>query len=100
MDAIELLEQQHRDVESLFERLGSGGRDKQALFNQLADLLAIHAAIEERHFYPAVRARRTEDILLESLSEHLAIKRALADLLMLPAKNERFDAKLAALKQE
>src|SRR3954465_12900451 len=101
MDAIDMLKEQHRAVEKLFEKLEDAhGDEKRRLFIELADSLAIHAAIEERHFYPAVRAKRTEDILLESLSEHLAIKRALADLIMMPAKSERFNAKLNVLKEE
>jgi Hemerythrin HHE cation binding domain len=100
MDAIELLDRQHEDVEALFEALAGGSRDQQTLFNELADLLAIHAAIEERHFYPAVRARRTEEILIESLGEHLQIKRALADLLMMGTTSERFAAKLEVLREE
>jgi iron-sulfur cluster repair protein YtfE (RIC family) len=66
----------------------------------VADALAIHATIEEHHFYPAVRAKRTEDILLEALEEHLAIKRVLSDLLDLEVEDETFDAKLKVLKEE
>jgi hemerythrin superfamily protein len=74
--------------------------DDRALFIQIADKLAIHAALEEHHFYPAVKARRTEDILLESLEDHVAIKRALSDLLDIDAENASFDAKLEVLKDE
>ena len=101
MDAIEMLEEQHRDVEDLFDELESAGAsDKQDLFDELADQLAVHALIEEMHFYPAVKARRTEDILLESLEEHLSIKRLLADLLQLDPSNELFAAKLEVLKEQ
>ena len=101
MDAIEMLEEQHRDVEDLFDELESAeASDKQDLFDELADQLAVHAAIEELHFYPAVRARRTEDILLESLEEHRTIKRLLADLLQLDPRNEDFAPKVQVLKQQ
>jgi len=101
MDAIEMLEEQHRDVEDLFDELESADfSDKQDLFDELADQLAVHASIEEIHFYPAVKARRTEDILLESLEEHLTIKRLLADLLQLDPRNEQFAAKVAVLKDQ
>jgi hemerythrin superfamily protein len=99
MDAIEMLEEQHQDVEDLFDELASADfADKQDLFDELADQLAVHTSIEEIHFYPAVRARRTEDILLESLEEHLSIKRLLADLLQLDPRNEQFEPKVQALK--
>jgi hemerythrin superfamily protein len=102
MSAIDLLEGQHREVDALFAALedATSKEQKAGLFDQLADKLAIHAAIEEHHFYPTVRARRTEDILLESLEEHLSIKRVLADLLDTQADDETFDAKIKVLKEQ
>src|SRR5687768_235646 len=101
MDAIEMLEEQHRDVEDLFDELESAdAADKQDLFDELADQLVVHTAIEEMHFYPAVRANRTEEMLLESLEEHLTIKRMLAELLQLDPRNEVFPDKVKALKEQ
>jgi hemerythrin superfamily protein len=102
MNAIEMLEQQHRQVEQLFSQIEkeSAEQAKRRLFLEIADALAIHAAIEERHFYPAVKARRTEEILLESLEEHLSIKRTLADMLRTEISDPTFDAKLKWLKEE
>src|SRR5882757_872578 len=98
MNAIDMLKQQHRDVEELFssyEDLGKNAeQSKQRIFKEIADALALHATIEERHFYPAVKAKRTEDILLEALEEHLGIKRVIADLLQITSADETFDAKL------
>jgi len=102
MSAIDLLESQHREVEKLFSQ-AEKAKDKDQktrLFEEIADKLAVHAAIEEHHFYPAVRAKRTEDILLESLEEHLTIKRTLADLLKIDAEDETFEAKMKVLKEE
>jgi len=102
MSAIDLLESQHREVEKLFSQLekAKDGAAKTRLFEQIADKLAVHAAIEEHHFYPAVKAKRTEDILLEALEEHLAIKRTLADLLKIDADDSTFEAKIKVLKEE
>jgi len=102
LDAIELLKSQHRDVEALFAELESQTESsgKMAVFKKIADQLAMHTAIEEMHFYPAVRDKRTEDILLESLEEHLGIKRVIADLLGLRAGEETFDAKLKVLQEQ
>jgi hypothetical protein len=102
MNAIEMLEAQHREVEELFAELENAPstREKDELFLRIADKLAIHAAIEEHQFYPSVKAKRTEDILLESLEEHLAIKRVLADLLETDASDESFRAKIKVLKEE
>jgi hemerythrin superfamily protein len=102
MNAIEMLKAQHREVEDLFKEIekekDAGAKDQ--LFTRIADKLAIHAAIEEHNFYPSVKAKRTEDILLESLEEHLAIKRVLADLLEIDSLDETFDAKIKLLKEE
>jgi len=104
MNAIEMLKKQHREVEKLFnkfEALGdSAVKSKQRVFNDIADALAMHAAIEEKHFYPAVKAKRTEDILLEALEEHLSLKRIIADLLKLEPSAETFDAKVKVLKEQ
>ncbi len=102
MSAIDLLESQHREVAKLFKQIEktSSGEEKIRLFEEIADKLAIHAAIEEHHFYPAVKAKRTEDILLEAVEEHLVIKRSLADLLQLEVGDEHFDAKITVLKEE
>jgi hemerythrin superfamily protein len=102
MNAIDLLESQHREAEDLFAKIeGSKSLEKKELaFIELADGIAIHTTIEERHFYPAVKDRRTEEILLESLDEHLAIKRALSELLDTDIDDPSFDAKLEVLKEE
>jgi hemerythrin superfamily protein len=95
-----VLESQHRAVEDLFDRLekARAADTKSVLFREIADNLAIHAAIEEHHFYPAVKERRTQDILLGSLEEHLGIKRILADMLDVSVTDPIFDAKLKTLK--
>lgn len=102
MNAIDLLESQHREIDELFSRIeeAKDSRAKRRAFEELADQLAAHAAIEEHQFYPAVKARRTEDILLESLEEHLGIKRVLADLLETRPGHATFDAKLTVLKEQ
>jgi hemerythrin superfamily protein len=102
MNAIQLLKSQHREVDAIFSKLekAEGSDEKEELFTDVANKLAVHAAIEEHHFYPAVKAKRTEDILLESLEEHLGIKRVLADLLNVDADDETFDAKIKVLKEQ
>src|SRR5438105_15314408 len=101
MSAIDLLKQQHREAEQLFAQIERAKHEdaKRHLFTTLADKLAIHATIEEKIFYPEVRAKRTEDILLESLEEHVQIKRVLADLLDIEVGDDRFDSTLKVLKE-
>lgn len=101
MDAIKLLESQHEEVETLFARAEDAPpAEKEDLFIQIADALATHATIEEKLFYPTVKAKSTEDILLESVEEHLAVKRVIADMLDLSPTDDTFDAKLTLLKEQ
>ncbi|HET9624423.1 MAG TPA: hemerythrin domain-containing protein [Kofleriaceae bacterium] len=101
MNVLDLLASQHREVDALIARLESGRGDRAAAFLQLADSLAAHAAVEEKIFYPGVMQAGTEDQLHESVEEHLAIKRVLADMLALDpiADRQAFDAKLSVLKE-
>src|SRR6267142_2435868 len=101
MDAIELLKSQHREVEALFKKIEKAeGEEKQEIFEQIADALAVHAAIEEKHFYPASRSARTEDLLQEAVEEHLSVKRIIADLLEMDPAEAQFDAKIKVLQEQ
>ncbi len=102
MNAIKLLESQHDQVEELLKKAERtrNAETRQRLFQQIADALAVHATIEEKIFYPAVMAKATETILLESVEEHLAIKRVIADLLVLGPDDRSYLAKLIVLKDE
>jgi hemerythrin superfamily protein len=102
MDAIKMLKKQHREVEALFKELqkakSAGPRRK--VFEKLADALAVHATIEERHFYPAAKKKQTQDMVLEAAEEHLEVKRVIADLLDLDASDPIFMAKVTVLKED
>ncbi len=101
MDAIDMLVRQHREMERTMKQvLEAGDVEAKSLFAQVADHLTTHIASEEEVFYPAVRARRTEDILLESLEEHLSLKRLLADLLELDPSEKTFEPKFKVLKEQ
>lgn len=100
--ALELLTAQHDEVDELFSMIEKArdGERKRAYFEELADKLAAHAKIEEVHFYPAVNTKSTRDLVVESVEEHLAMKRTLADMLELDVDDEHFDAKLSVLKEQ
>lgn len=102
MDAIELLTHQHRAMEGLCERVLETEDDAErlALFKRAGDELTTHLASEEEIFYPAVRAARTEDILLESLEEHLSLKRLLVDLMALQPSDQTFEPKFKVLAEQ
>lgn len=72
MNAIDLLEKQHRLVESLFKRFESAeDAEKPEIFEEIAGNLVAHDAIEREIFYPACeRALGDKDTINESLVEH------------------------------
>jgi hemerythrin superfamily protein len=101
MDAIQLLTRQHRELEgSLKALLESKTEQRASQLKDVGDRLAEHLASEEQVFYPAVHVGKTEDVLLESLEEHLSLKRLLADLLSMPAEQPQYEAKLKVLKEQ
>nr|AYM53781.1 cation-binding protein hemerythrin HHE family [Cystobacter sp.] len=103
MDAIELLTQQHREVDELFEKFEKAGEGKDEvlmeLFVRIADNLAAHAMIEEKIFYPSVYVGPTADKLQEAVEEHLAVKRVIADLLDMEPSDVQFKAKMKVLQE-
>lgn len=105
MNAVDLLITQHRALESKFEDLmaaieASSPARRAQLLAEVGDDLTVHIESEEQVFYPAVKARRTEDILMESLEEHLSLKRLLADLLALSPQDETFKPKAKVLQEQ
>jgi hemerythrin superfamily protein len=101
MNAIEMLKQQHRMVEQLFDQFEEAESvdARRDAFDQIADALAVHATIEEKHFYPAVKQQETEEILVESVEEHLEVKREIAELLRMDAADEGFGLRVKELKE-
>jgi len=102
VNAIDLLAKQHREVEQLFKKFekAEGEEEKQSLFEEIGDKLAVHAGIEEKHFYPATKTARTEDELREAVEEHLSVKRIIADLLEMEPSNPQFEPKVLVLKEQ
>jgi hypothetical protein len=101
MDAIELLKQQHREVEELFSKIENAEQqaEKASLFHELASKLVGHDAIEREIFYPACEeAMGLNDELGEALVEHGVVEFSLyqADQAL---GEEDFDFKVTVLKE-
>jgi hemerythrin superfamily protein len=97
-----LLKADHKNIEALFaqyEGLGAKGRGKKPIVMKMIREIAVHTAIEEQVFYPAVRAvvKNANDIVLRSLEEHHLVKWTLAELEKMDPDHERFDAKVEVL---
>jgi hemerythrin-like domain-containing protein len=101
MNAIELLKQQHREVDELFSKIESAEQpaEKASLFHELASKLVGHDAIEREIFYPACEeAMGLNDELGEALVEHGVVEFSLyqADQAL---GQEDFDFKISVLKE-
>jgi hemerythrin superfamily protein len=103
---MQMLKQDHRTVKELFseyEKLEDGDRDeKDRLFREINEELTLHAEIEERLFYPAVRDVKTdeaEDLVNEAVEEHHTVKTLLEELSALQPGEPTFDAKMKVLRE-
>lgn len=105
MNAISLLQKDHRTVEGIFDQLetlkGDGSsRKKKELCEKLVRELSIHSAIEEMIFYPEVKKAIPEakEIVLESLEEHNVIKWELDAIQSSKIADAHLDAKIKVLR--
>jgi Hemerythrin HHE cation binding domain len=105
MDAIELLKQDHRDVEDLFARFEEteeGSEESMALLHEITIALSAHARVEEEIFYPAVRDELGEDVkalLDEAAVEHASLKKILVELSTSTETDYFFRAKVKVLSE-
>jgi len=113
MDAIAVLNRDHEEVERLFRQFEKlterAHRSKQKIVMKIIRELAIHAAVEEMLFYPAVRTaalkanvrtlKEAADTVLESLEEHHVVKWTLSELEKMKPEDERYDAKVQVLME-
>jgi hemerythrin superfamily protein len=100
LDAIKLLENDHRHVEKLFDGLMKSKGDTH-LFNELDMELMVHASIEEKVFYPAAKnVEPTRDLVLESIEEHKQIKKVLHDLEQADKSTDEWRAGLKVLMED
>ena len=78
----------HKDVKALFKRYdglveGEGSdEEKQALAEQICQMLTVHATVEEELFYPAAREvlGEDEDLVDEADIEHASAKDLIAQI--------------------
>jgi len=103
-DAIELLIQDHRNVERLFkqyeklvEEEGSYN-EREALAATICAELSVHAQVEEEIFYPAARdILDEEDLVDEAVVEHASAKDLIAQLADMSPDDDLYDAKVKVL---
>ena len=104
MDAFELLKSDHEKVAGILEKIeGTTERalkTREELFTQLKTELDIHAAIEEKIFYPVLeKAEESRDITLEAFEEHRLVTQLLTELESESKDDETWTAKFTVLKE-
>jgi len=87
MDAIELLESQHREAETLFTKIREAEPgERAALAVELGQKLTGHMELEEQVFYPAAMA--VDDLKVEHAAEEHEDAKPVLDLLLRLRGNE------------
>lgn len=96
MNAVDLLLDQHRHTEALFEEFASteGVDARRRVAAEIVDALWVHHQIEEHVVYPAVLDRLPDmkDEVDEDLEEHRALERQLEQMRDSDVADERYDA--------
>lgn len=101
-DAVALLKQDHREVESLFEQFEhlESKSEKSALAAKICLMLTVHTTIEEEMLYPAAHEEQDtveEHLVDEAYVEHAAAKQLIAEIEAMKPAEHLFDAKVKVL---
>jgi hemerythrin HHE cation binding domain-containing protein len=103
VSAIELLADDHREVEGYFEEYEELEDDdaKAALAAKICLALKVHTQIEEELFYPAARkATKDDDLLDEAVVEHAGAKHLIAEIEDMEVGDDLYDAKIKVLGEQ
>jgi hemerythrin-like domain-containing protein len=104
MNAISLLEEDHRKMKKLLSELEStterGVKTRQELFATVREELTVHETIEEEIFYPALKEHpKTKEIALEGFEEHHVVDMVMAEIEGVPFDDEKWGAKFKVMKE-
>jgi hemerythrin superfamily protein len=103
-DALKLLVTDHKEVKALFkeyEKLVKAEADderKQALAEQICEMLTVHTTLEEELLYPAAQELLEEaDLVDEAQVEHASAKDLIEQIRSMKPADELYDAKVTVL---
>lgn len=99
--AIALLKKDHRLVDKLFAQYeaAKNAQEKVDLVQQICQALMIHAHIEEKLFYPALRGKVKESLLDEAFVEHDTLKDLMSKIDGRGPDDAHFDAYVTVLRE-
>jgi hemerythrin superfamily protein len=103
VDAIALLEGDHREVEQLFDQYeaAESNGDKARIAEQICLALKVHAQIEEELFYPTAREKTGDaDLVDEAIVEHMGAKSLIAQIEAMTPGQPLYDAKVKVLGEQ
>ena len=103
MNAVQLLKNDHGEVNALFGKVKAteDDQEKRELFLQIKTELDAHTHIEETIFYPKLKEKEElKDITLEGIEEHHQAKMFLRELSNLVDDSEKFEPKLKVLMED
>ena len=100
-DAIAILKRDHDTVKDLFEAFKAAKhlREKKKIVAHAILELKLHAEIEEKIFYPALRAEVEKDLMNEADEEHHVAKLLIAELEHMDASDDHWEAKFTVLSE-
>jgi hemerythrin-like domain-containing protein len=104
MNAITLLEDDHKELKKLLEKgddtTERSVKTRAALLQEIAAKLTAHEKIEEDIFYPALKEHpKARDIVLEGYQEHHVVDLIMAELKTTREDDERWGAKFSVMKE-
>jgi hemerythrin HHE cation binding domain-containing protein len=104
MNAISMLETDHRKVKALLKELEStterGVKTRAELFATIKGELTLHEIIEEEIFYPELKSHpKAKEIVLEGYEEHHVVDQLMGELEALDVADETWGAKAKVMKE-
>lgn len=93
-DVVDLIKQDHRELERLFERIRLGNGDRALLFQEAAAVLTAHSRAEEAEVYPRLP---DPDMRTHAREEHAEADELLAALKTMDPYSRQFEAGFAKL---
>jgi hemerythrin-like domain-containing protein len=104
MQAIKLLEDDHREIKRVLGELEHtterGTVTRRELFERIRRLLTVHEVIEEEIFYPTLKQHpKAKDIVLEGYEEHEVVNTLLGELETVPYDDETWGPKAKVMTE-
>jgi hypothetical protein len=103
VSAIDLLEEDHQQVDGFFEEYENlqDASEKESIALKICLALTVHTQIEEEIFYPAARkAIERAELIDEAIVEHASAKQLIAEIEDMEAGDELYDAKVKVLGEQ